>query len=100
MTGLTTMEVSAAVAPPGIRRRFTGWWTWNWLGLLPFIIFIIAFQFFPALSIVIKSFQDTHGNFTLENVQSLNTPLILGAYLSSIKISFLSDLSATVTMPT
>jgi len=96
MAGLTTMEVSAAAAPPGLRRRFRGWWTWNWLGLLPFIIFIVAFQFFPALSIIIKSFQDLHGNFTLDNVQSLNTPLILGAYLSSIKISFFSALGGAL----
>jgi putative spermidine/putrescine transport system permease protein len=96
MAGLTTMEVNAATATPGIRRRLRGWWTWNWLGLLPFIIFIIAFQLMPALSIVVKSFQDLHGNFTLENVSSLNSPLILGAYWSSIKISFLSALGGAV----
>jgi putative spermidine/putrescine transport system permease protein len=96
MAGLTTMEVSAAAAPPSIRRRLTGWWTWNWLGILPFIIFIFAFQLFPALSIVIKSFQDLHGNFTLDNINSLNTPLILGTYLSSIKISLLSALGGVL----
>ncbi|MBA3868555.1 MAG: ABC transporter permease subunit [Anaerolineae bacterium] len=90
------MEVGAAATTPGIRRRLRGWWTWNWLGLMPFIIFIIAFQLFPALSIVIKSFQDTHGSFTLDNVAALNTPIILGAYVSSIKISFLSALGGAL----
>jgi putative spermidine/putrescine transport system permease protein len=96
MAGLTTMEVGAVAAPPSIRRRLLGWWTWNWLGILPFIIFIFAFQLFPALSIIVKSFQDTHGAFTLENIQSLNTPLILGTYLSSIKISLLSALGGAL----
>lgn len=90
MAGLTTIEVSKAESPPTLRRRFSHWWSWNWLGLLPFVLFIIAFQLFPALSIVIKSFQDLSGNFTLDNVNSLNTPLILGTYWSSIKLSFLS----------
>jgi putative spermidine/putrescine transport system permease protein len=96
MAGLTTMEVGAAATTPGLRRRLTGWWTWNWLGLAPFIIFIIAFQLFPAASIVVKSFQDTAGKFTFDNVNSLNTPLILGAYLSSIRISLLSALGGTL----
>ncbi|MCA0457069.1 MAG: ABC transporter permease subunit [Chloroflexi bacterium] len=92
MAGLTTIEVSKAEAPPSLRRRFGLWWSWNWLGLLPFVLFIIAFQLMPALSIVVKSFQDLNGNFTLENVNSLNDPLILGAYWSSIKLSFLTAL--------
>lgn len=96
MASVSTTEVPVVTTTRDFRRRFKGWWTWNWLGLLPFIIFIIAFQLFPALSIVVKSFQDTSGKFTLENVQSLNTPLILGAYLSSIRISFLSALGGAL----
>ncbi len=96
MASVTTTEVPVVATAVGFRRWFKSWWTWNWLGLLPFILFIIAFQLFPALSIVIKSFQDASGNFTVENVNSLNTPLILGAYLSSIKISFLSALGGAV----
>ncbi len=90
MAGLTTIEVSEVVPPPTLRRRLSHWWSWNWIGLLPFVLFIIAFQLMPALSIVVKSFQDLNGNFTLDNVNSLNTPLILGTYWSSIKLSFLS----------
>ncbi len=90
MAGLTTIEVSKVASPPTLRRRLTGWWSWNWLGLLPFIIFIIAFQLVPALSIVVKSFQDLNGHFTLDNINSLNTPIILGTYWSSIKLSLFS----------
>ncbi len=96
MAGLTTMEVGAAATTPGLRRRLSGLWTWNWLGLVPFILFIIAFQLFPAMSIVVKSFQDTSGKFTFDNINSLNTPLILGAYLSSIRISLLSALGGAL----
>lgn len=34
------------------------------------IIFIIAFQLMPALSIVVKSFQDLNGHFTLDNINA------------------------------
>lgn len=90
------MESSAVATAPSIRRRLLGWWSWNWLGLLPFILFIIAFQLMPALSIVVKSFQDLHGGFTLDNVASLNTPLILGTYWSSIKLSLFSALGGAI----
>lgn len=97
MASLTTTEVPVAATAPGFRRRFKNWWTWNWLGVVPFILFIVAFQLFPALSIVIKSFQNMNGNFTTENVQSLlNSPLILSAYVSSIKISLFSALGGAV----
>lgn len=96
MASFSTTEVPMATTTPSLGHRLRIWWTWNWLGLLPFILFIVAFQLFPAMSIVIKSFQDTTGKFTLENVQSLNTPLILGAYISSIRISFLSALGGAL----
>ena len=96
MAGLTTIEVSKIASPPTLRRRLTGWWSWNWLGILPFILFIIAFQLVPALSIVVKSFQDLSGHFTLDNVNALNTPLILGTYLSSIKLSLYSAIGGAL----
>jgi putative spermidine/putrescine transport system permease protein len=96
MESVSTPDVGVAATTASFRRQLLGWWSWNWLGLLPFVLFIVAFQLLPALSIVIKSFQTTSGSFTLDNVGSLNSPLILGAYWSSIKISFLSALGGAL----
>jgi putative spermidine/putrescine transport system permease protein len=58
-----------------------------WLGLLPFFIFVIAFMLLPASSILVGSFQNEKGAFTLANFVHLFRPNILGAYLITIKVS-------------
>ncbi len=42
---------------------------WNYLGVLPFFAFIIAFLIFPATNLFAGAFQDAKGNFTLVNIQ-------------------------------
>ncbi len=62
--------------------------SWDWLGLLPFFAFAVAFLLVPSSFIFIGSFQDLKGNFTLENITSLVTePTIVAAYWLSIRIS-------------
>ncbi len=90
MATITTTETTSLAATPGPRRRFLRWFTWDWIGLLPFILFILAFQIIPSFSIVVRSFQDTAGNWTLQNIADLNQPIILNSYWSSIRISLLS----------
>lgn len=79
-------------SPGKLLRRLN----WTWVGLLPFILFVIAFQLFPALSIVVHSFQDASGHFTLQNVLDLNQSIILQAYWSSLRLSFYSSITGTV----
>lgn len=67
-------------------RRFS----WSWLGVAPFFLFAIAFLLLPAGSLVVGSFQDARGNFTLANILGLAQPFILDAYLLSIKVSLVT----------
>jgi putative spermidine/putrescine transport system permease protein len=60
--------------------------------VIPFFLFVLAFQIYPSLSIVIRSFLDAAGRFTLENIIDLNQPIIVNAYLNTIKISLISAL--------
>ncbi len=83
---------SGRPTPTALIRRLN----WTWVGLLPFILFVITFQLFPALSIVVHSFQDQSGHFTLQNILDLNQPLILNTYWSSLRISFLSAISGAI----
>jgi len=63
------------------------------LGVLPFFIFVLAFQFFPAFSIVTRTFaRNSDGTFTLDNIISLNTPLIIGAYVTTTQISLITSI--------
>ena len=59
----------------------------TWLGVVPFILFALAFLIAPASYLIIGSLQDLQGNFTLENFANLNTPIIVEAYRNSLQLS-------------
>src|SRR5690606_5871124 len=52
-----------------------------------FVIFILLFLIMPTMHIVIGAFQDSAGNFTLQNILDLNSGTIPSSYWISIKIS-------------
>ena len=62
----------------------------HWFGLLPFAIFTLLFLIMPTMKIVIGAFQTPEGGFTLQNIADLNTPSIVSAYWTSIKLSLIS----------
>jgi putative spermidine/putrescine transport system permease protein len=64
----------------------------NWLGIMPFAIFVLLFLILPTMKIVVGAFQTPDGSFTFENIKGLFTSSILGAYWISIKISIASAL--------
>ncbi len=61
-----------------------------WAGLLPFLVFAFAFMLLPASSILIGSFQDQGGHFTLANFGHLLKPSIVSSYIVTIRISAVS----------
>jgi putative spermidine/putrescine transport system permease protein len=63
-----------------------------WLGLLPFFVFAIAFMVLPAGILLVGSFQDRSGAFTLANFAHLLRPNILGSYAVTVRISAASAL--------
>src|SRR5664279_3956224 len=92
MAEVAQTNLSAAVRPPQKRRPRRRWWNWNVLGVLPFFLFVLAFQLFPSLSIILRSFLNDAGKFTLDNITGLNQPIIMNSYLSTIKLSMISAL--------
>lgn len=62
----------------------------TWLGIMPFVIFIVMFLVMPTMNIVVGAFQDSDGNFTLQNIKDLNTGTIPSSYWISVKISVAS----------
>lgn len=61
-----------------------------WLGIVPFLAFALLFLILPTIYIVIGSFQNQAGEFTLDNIANLFQPSILAAYWISIRISLAS----------
>jgi putative spermidine/putrescine transport system permease protein len=79
-------NISGAPSRPAAGRRLK----LEWLGVLPFAIFILLFLIMPTMKIVIGAFQTPDGSFTLQNLADLFTTSILSAYWISIKISVAS----------
>ncbi len=65
------------------RRRLTI----SWVGVVPFVAFSIAFMFLPITFLVVGSFLDRSGTFTVQNYADLSQESILNAYADSIEIS-------------
>lgn len=63
---------------------------WVWLGVLPFFAFALIFMIAPSTSLLVDSFRDPKGNWTLENIIGLFDPVILKSYLLSIQISLVT----------
>ncbi|MFN7023886.1 MAG: ABC transporter permease [Pseudorhizobium sp.] len=76
--------MNKAQAAPRLRLSFT------WLGLMPFVIFVVLFLVLPTMHIVIGAFQTRDGAFTFQNLIDLNSGTIPSSYWISIKISFAS----------
>src|SRR5450432_275683 len=89
-SGTATPSESGLVRLLRARPR---WLTWNWLGVLPFFIFIAAFQLYPALSIVIGALTDDGHRFITDNMLKLLDPLNLNAYWNTIQISVITTIA-------
>src|SRR5512136_1220461 len=77
------MAASASAMHPA--SKSPGAWT-AWLGLIPFFIFGLAFEFLPLL-MVVQSSLSTKGSLTLEFYRQAMDPLFLRSFGNSIKLS-------------
>ena len=67
-------------------RRVLG----DWLGVVPFFLFAVAFIFWPAMALFVGAFRDAQGGFTLANIVALFQPFILDAYWLTIRVSLVT----------
>ena len=69
---------------------------WAWLGLIPFLAFSAAFMLIPTIYLVVGSFRDNAGQFTLQNYADLTSDLTRQAYLNSIEISLVTAIAGAI----
>jgi putative spermidine/putrescine transport system permease protein len=67
-----------------------------WAGVVPFLVFVILFLFWPASSLIVGSFQTPSGSFTFKNIVDLFSPTILNAYSLSIQISIVTAIGGGI----
>jgi putative spermidine/putrescine transport system permease protein len=73
-------------------RRFS----WSWLGVLPFILFVLLFLVTPTLYLLVGSFQDKAGSLTLQNYGHLTEPNLADSYFASIEISLVTAIAGGI----
>lgn len=78
---------------PGLRLAALGW---DWLGILPFLVFVTLFLIGPLLYLILGAFQNAEGAFTLNNIIELGSPNIMASFSLSIRLSLLSALMGAV----
>ena len=67
-----------------------------WLGVMPFFLYAFLFLIIPAGFLMIGSFQNANGEFTLANFAGLMDETVRGAYSSSLQISFLTAIGGGI----
>jgi putative spermidine/putrescine transport system permease protein len=68
----------------------------QWVGVLPFLLFSGAFLLIPTIRMIVGSFQDANGNFTLDNYSDFGSKIIVNAYSTSIEISLVTAIAAAI----
>ena len=68
----------------------------DWIGLIPFLVFILAFLILPSLNLFSGAFKDAKGNFTLANINFLTDQYVLKSYAISLEVSVITSLAGGV----
>jgi putative spermidine/putrescine transport system permease protein len=88
---------SDAVAGPALAGRLQArQFSWAWIGVVPFFVFALMFLILPTLYLMAGAFQDSTGQFTLNNIRGIFTPTIMAAYWISIRVSLASAVGGAV----
>jgi putative spermidine/putrescine transport system permease protein len=84
-TVTTRDALGAPSARPGRPRV-----RWTFLGVVPFFVFATMFLVVPTSYLVVGSFRDQAGQFTVQNYANLTRPITANAYMTSIEISLVT----------
>lgn len=76
---------SSAVVPVGFGKM-----NWDWLGVVPFLLFAILFLIAPVLYLITGAFENKEGAFTFQNFIELTSPNIVAAYSLSLRLSLVA----------
>jgi len=85
----TIVQPAAVPVKRGILESLT---QSNWIGLIPFFAFIFFFLVLPSTNLLMRSFQDMKGNFTLSNYAVMQNPYVIKAYSISLRVSVITSL--------
>lgn len=70
--------------------------TWAWVGLAPFLAYVLLFLALPTVLALASGLFDSDGAFTLDNLAALGDPVILATFANSAWISLLTAVIGAV----
>ena len=82
-----------AIYSPSAKKRFASTNSLSdWIGVIPFFVFIFVFLIYPSLNLFSGAFKDAEGNFTLANINFLTDQYVLKSYATSLQVSIITSL--------
>ena len=90
MATLARAAAPRAGIGPGLRRRL------DWLGVLPFAVFVALFLLWPTVLVVLGAFQDPEGGLTLANLAQAAQGSYLQTFVTSILLSTITAVLGAV----
>ena len=93
MTTATPVPGGAERAAPPRRGIPRGW---AWIGLAPFLAYVVLFLALPTVLALASGLFDADGAFTLDNLAALGDPVILGTFWNSTWLSLLTAVIGAV----
>jgi len=70
--------------------------SWNWVGIVPFLVFAGTFLVLPTIVLGLRALEAPDGATTLENFRNLTTPVVVDSFRLSVKISLLTAIAGGV----
>jgi putative spermidine/putrescine transport system permease protein len=77
----------------GKNQRLLGSPLGKWIGVIPFLLFILIFVILPSTNLFAGAFQDQKGNFTLDNIIVLANPYVLKSFSISLQVSVITSIA-------
>ena len=68
----------------------------DWIGVVPFFVFIFVFVILPSGNLFIGAFQDANGHFTLANIAALLDPYVLKSYSISLQVAAITSVAGGI----
>ncbi len=67
-----------------------------WAGVVPFLVFCLVFEIVPVLLLLLGSFTDKAGAFSLSNYEKISAPIYVRSFWNSIQISAITALLGAI----
>ncbi len=85
------MDNTSLPSNPSLLSRLRQGELSNWIGMIPFFLFILVFVIIPSVNLFAGAFQDTKGNFTLANINVLQDQYVVKSYITSLQVGIISS---------